>query len=120
VKPAVLDIHNRAAGSYDILGTPLHAMAMNNYAGSVTFSYDGSCLAVSSPRGGCVQIYATETGHFVRQYDLKDACGVAPAFDDKGFIITTGLGHVSRVNSALHPMKSYANIQWDNHITLLT
>ncbi|MDF1871923.1 DUF1513 domain-containing protein [Vannielia sp.] len=94
---------------------PLRQMAMQGYAGSVAFSGDGKAVAISSPRGGEVQIFEAATGSFLNHWQRPDTCGLAPL--GTGFLTSDGAGGMMALDTtgkarllAHHPTA------WDNHI----
>ncbi len=85
---------------------------MQGYAGSVAWSGDGARLAITSPRGGRVQVFDV-TGRFLDGFDRPDVCGLAPA--GRGFVLSDGTGALVRLGDrpallARHPLA------WDNHL----
>lgn len=104
---------------------PAHA-AMRNYAGSVAFNRSGDLVAMTSPVGGRLQVFETETGHFRAALVAADVCGLAADPEGEGFIATDGRGRVLAVVAdpvadggfrlklrATHP------VAWDNHVVVL-
>ena len=80
---------------------------------SVAMGADGRFAAITSPRGGRVHRFDTESGacHVVRR---SDVCGLAPA--EKGFTATDGLGGVLRVTDGAEPLAAHEGLAWDNHL----
>ncbi|MHA3915339.1 DUF1513 domain-containing protein [Halovulum sp. GXIMD14793] len=86
---------------------------MQGYGGSVAISPDGRMAAVTSPRGGVMQVFDTAEGNLLDQIEAQDICGVSFAATD--MIATTGTGQVLRLGvdgrvSAKH------ECAWDNHL----
>ncbi|ATG42711.1 putative protein in bacteria [Phaeobacter piscinae] len=91
---------------------------LNGYGGSVAFSRDGTQIAVTSPRGGVVQIADCTTGALLRERRLADVCGLASNAD--GFVVTTGQGLLAQLSTsqADHPphIRARTDLAWDNHL----
>lgn len=91
----------------------LHA-AMQGYVGSVAITPDGQDIAVTSPRGGQVQVFERVTGLCRAAWRADDVGGIAAV--QSGFVATSGTGRFfvpgpsSAVSLRTHP------VQWDNHL----
>ncbi|MYM56055.1 DUF1513 domain-containing protein [Thalassovita mangrovi] len=90
---------------------------MKNYAGSIAFSADGRQIAISSPRGGMVQVFDTATGDFVTHLDEPDVCGLNAGKD--GFIATAGSGQIVRYGASGRIAAARHRAAWDNHLVAL-
>ena len=90
--------------------------AMQDYIGSIAYSADGATIAVTSPRGGLIQLYDVATLTLAEEIALADVCGVAEAEVDNAFTVTTGQGQVQRWLHKKHTAKSQPNLMWDNHL----
>lgn len=113
--PALLAIHRQGGAVQFAMAPDAQHLQMQAYGGSVSFSGDGSHIAVTSPRGGVVQIFDRE-GAFLMQHSLEDVCGAAPA-TGAGFIVTTGTGEVAEIDAGGKYQKlSQHTRQWDNHL----
>ncbi|MFY0635976.1 MAG: DUF1513 domain-containing protein [Vannielia sp.] len=94
---------------------PARAMAMQGYAGSVAFSGDGAGVAITSPRGGEVQVFGSESARLEAHWQRPDICGLAPL--GEGFLASDGMGglfSVSRGGEAAPLARHEAS--WDNHL----
>lgn len=91
---------------------------MRGYGGSVAFSPDDLTIAVTSPRGGVVQVMETSSGHIVKEHALRDVCGLATAHD--GFIASTGLGAIAALTGHSAKQLRHHDLAWDNHLVPLT
>lgn len=91
---------------------------LNGYGGSLAFSADGRLIAVTSPRGGVVQVMATTNGQMRREYQLRDVCGLAPA--ENGFIASTGQGKLFALEGPKATALSQHSLAWDNHLIQLS
>ena len=107
--PSVLALHRRDEG-LRMLATE----GLQGYGGSVAFSGDGTRVAVSSPRGGKVQIFDVETGDCTENVMLEDVCGLGAA--GTGFIASTGLGAMVQLGGA---SRILSEVRWDNHLVRL-
>jgi len=91
---------------------------LNGYGGSICFSADGTSIAVTSPRGGVVQVIDVLTGALRHEHQIKDVCGLATSAS--GFIASSGSGLVVSLHqSGMEPL-SRLDLRWDNHLIRLT
>lgn len=120
------DVHDSPplAGLHRRRSDPVFAMAdadshhrMEGYAGSVSFSEDGTRLAITSPRGGLMQVFDAETGDFVSQAAHRDVCGLNAGAD--GFVFTTGTGLFGGGEGGGAWSSGHA-VAWDNHLVRIT
>ncbi|MBP0484142.1 DUF1513 domain-containing protein [Sagittula salina] len=112
--PALLMLHRRGeAPVWASAEGPRHD-AMQGYAGSVSFSGDGMQVAITSPRGGRVQVFEAGTGHFVHEVLLEDVCGLAPGAT--GFVASTGIGGFHCIENGTARAMQAHKVAWDNHI----
>lgn len=88
---------------------------MQGYAGSVAYSPALQALAITSPRGGAVQVFGSD-GRFIATHRRADVCGVAASPD--GFLVTDGNGGLSTLSDRLIPAQA-APVAWDNHLIAL-
>jgi uncharacterized protein len=96
---------------------------MRHYAGSIAFDRGGRLLAVSCPRGNLITFWNARTGGLIDQVEVVDGCGVAPAEEPGGFVITSGRGEVLRVDPlrgkrAPLAVAGQSATAWDNHLSL--
>lgn len=98
--------------------------AMNHYCGGAAFDRRGRVLAVSAPRGNVIAFWMAEEDRFLGTRSLTDVCGIAADGSDGGFLVTTGLGAVARINplagtrQLLVPPRRDGTA-WDNHLLAL-
>ena len=90
---------------------------LNGYGGSIQFSMDGSTVAVTSPRGGVVQVMDTASGLLQHEHHLADVCGLAA--NGTGFIASTGTGQLVALNNDTITVISKSDLRWDNHLIRL-
>jgi hypothetical protein len=88
---------------------------MQGYAGSVAWSRDGTRVAISSPRGGRVQVFGQDGTH---QDSLirPDLCGLAPGPCDAGFLASDGAGGLIVIAPGSTALLARHGLAWDNHI----
>lgn len=92
------------------------ALAMRGYAASIAFSGDGGRVALTSPKGGRVQVFGAD-GAPLTSLPRADVSGIAAA--PGGFVVTDGNGLVASLDDgALHPLAT-APLAWDNHLIAL-
>ncbi len=89
---------------------------MRAYTGSIAFNSNGDKFAISSPRGGRVQIFS-DTGEFLRGWNNLDVSGLAPL--KEGFMITTGNGRIAKLSVKEEKEISQSTLFWDNHLLKL-
>lgn len=111
--PALVGLHRRGE-EVQLIQAPLnvHRLA-HGYIGSIAFSGSGAQVAVTCPRGGCVQVFEAQSGAFHGSIEAQDASGVA-GFGD-GFVVSSGTGQIRAIGVgdtvlAEHPLA------WDNHL----
>lgn len=90
---------------------------LQGYGGSVAFGPDDQTLAVTSPRGGLVQVLETGSGHILREHALPDVCGLATTRD--GMIASTGLGLLAGLTAGETRPLQHHDLAWDNHLVRL-
>ncbi|MFC7705596.1 DUF1513 domain-containing protein [Plastorhodobacter daqingensis] len=89
------------------------ALRMQGYAGSVAWSGDGQHVAITSPRGGRVQVFDA-AGRYLHGTDRPDVCGLAP--DTRGFVVSDGTGAMIRIGDASPALLARHPLAWDNHL----
>jgi hypothetical protein len=88
-------------------------LAMQGYAGSVAWSGDGTQVAITSPRGGRVQVYGAD-GAFLAAQARPDVCGLAPL--PRGIVASCGSGLLlSLTGTGPQPLARHI-IAWDHHM----
>ncbi|MGH1356819.1 MAG: DUF1513 domain-containing protein [Thalassovita sp.] len=114
--PPLVGVYRPGSGTPPILGqaqAELHA-GMQGYAGSIAFSGDGSLVAISSPRGGMIQVFDAETGAFAWHVSEEDVCGLNVL--GSGFMATAGTGRVIRFSGPQTQSIRRQDVAWDNHL----
>jgi hypothetical protein len=88
-------------------------LAMQGYAGSVAWSGDGAQVAITSPKGGRVQLYGAD-GAFLAAQARPDVCGLAPL--PMGFVASCGSGLLLSLTDAGPQALARHPVAWDNHM----
>lgn len=82
---------------------------MQGYVGSVSFSGDGTQVAITGPRGGAAHIFDPDDEDGPTIMRRMDVCGVARA--GGGLAFTDGMaGVICPGHAAVH------DLAWDNHL----
>jgi len=87
---------------------------LNGYGGSLAFADQGRQIAVTSPRGGVVQVMNTGNGTIVNEHPLTDVCGLATT--DKGLVASTGTGQLISIATGQARRLQSHGLAWDNHL----
>ncbi len=87
---------------------------MQGYAGSVAVSGDRTKIAITSPRGGVLQIFDVAGGCYLGQLHSTDICGICPS--GTGFVFTTGTGLVVELDGLSEVWRVRHDCNWDNHL----
>ncbi|WP_281968807.1 DUF1513 domain-containing protein [Roseovarius nanhaiticus] len=114
--PALVGLHRRG-DVMRLCDTPEDALlAMRGYVGSVAFGAGQRDVAITSPRGGLVQVYSVETARLQQSEQVQDACGVAPCTG--GLLIASGTGALRRMGRHAGA-RNHSGLMWDNHLVAL-
>ena len=92
---------------------------LKQYTGSVTFAGNGSIFAVSSPRGHRLTLWDANSKQFIREFPMRDVCGIAWDAVYSRFVVTTGIGYVYQVGVpgfSINVLRHDVAIKWDNHL----
>ncbi|MBV1895949.1 MAG: DUF1513 domain-containing protein [Rhodobacteraceae bacterium] len=111
--PALVGVHRRG-GKVNLMQAPLnvHRNALG-YVGSIAFSGNNAELAVTCPRGGCVQVFDAVTCKFVSSHEASDASGIT-GFGE-GFVISSGIGRIRTIGKS-RAISVHHSLEWDNHL----
>lgn len=117
--PALVGLH-RLGGRAVLASAPAARHGrMQGYAGSVSFSGDHGQVAITSPRGGLIQVFDAATGGFVESAASADVCGLNQ-HPDGGFCFTNGGGTVGQLaRGGLVQELTTHNRAFDNHLVRL-
>lgn len=91
---------------------------MKGYVGSVAMTPDGAETAISSPRGGLVLVFDTQSGALLKTLEEPDVCGLGTL--DNGFAISTGTGRFGAIEGAELSQIRTHDLQFDNHLVAVT
>lgn len=113
-RPPLLGLHRRGeAARLAQAPDALHAR-MAGYAGSVAVNSGTGEVAITSPRGGLVQVFDLESVAFRGARELGDVCGVAPGA--AGLVVTSGSGRVEGLSEGAPVWAAEHACRWDNHL----
>ncbi|MFV1527913.1 MULTISPECIES: DUF1513 domain-containing protein [unclassified Phaeobacter] len=110
----IIGLHNPGSAPRLMAEDDPRLRNLDGYGGSLAFSRDGTQIAVTSPRGGVVQIADCASGALLHEVRLADVCGLTGA--GAGFIVTTGTGEVSTIRNGTLTHLGRADLAWDNHL----
>lgn len=112
----LMGLHRRGA-AVRLDQMPIYeAIAMRGYVGSIAFDLRRRQVAISSPRGGRVQVFDAEGAH-LRAIMRPDVCGIAPAHG--GFFLSDGLGGLLKATDLLRPLAKTPGRSWDHHLVAI-
>lgn len=112
--PALLGLHKYGdAVAKMAMPSPSIHSGMHGYSGSVAFFDHSSRVAISSPKGGRVQVFDNE-GVFVYEIQRADVSGLA-SIDDTLFL-TDGFGMFLALRDGRPVGHTRSNRAWDNHL----
>jgi hypothetical protein len=120
-QPPLIGTHRRSE-SIRLLTAPAAVQKrMRNYCGSVCVDVSGMVFAVSSPRGGLVTFWRTDSGDYLGQVDVIDGCGIAAGSEPGQFVLSSGQGDVYQYRVTTKrlqplPLIKTDNCHWDNHL----
>ena len=114
VMPPLLGLHRRGQAMRLVQAPEAEHRLMQNYAGSIAFSDDGALVAITSPKGGRVQVFDPDAGEYVGSYVSADLCGVAAGPD--GFAVSTGAGLILGLSGVTPLWRAAHGQEWDNHL----
>ncbi|MCV2894242.1 DUF1513 domain-containing protein [Lentibacter sp. XHP0401] len=112
--PALLGLHRRGQAPRLLQANIDEHRILMGYAGSIALSVDTSEVAITSPKGGVVQVFNTQTGQLRSMVQLKDVCGISAG--QQGFHVTTGTGLWGNVSHGGLSESVTQQVQWDNHL----
>ncbi|MGV8953163.1 MAG: DUF1513 domain-containing protein [Cypionkella sp.] len=112
----LLGLHRRGFEPTTVQAPLAEHRLMQRYAGSIAFDGSGHTVAISSPKGGIMQIFDPDTG-FLNSLHRPDLCGLAVAAN--GMIVSDGTGGVLALRDQKLEVLTKASRSWDNHIVAL-
>ncbi len=111
--PPLLGLHRRGTALRLVAAPEAGHRALQRYAGSVAIWQAGRQVAITSPRGGQVQVFDGDTGGFLYAVTDPDVCGVGATTE--GFVTTSGQGRVARLSVAGSTELARHDLAFDNH-----
>lgn len=112
--PPLLGLHARG-GAPRLLDAGALQARMRGYAGSIAFSGDETCIAITSPRGGMAHVFDVSTGALTQAIAQPDICGLAA--HEAGLIATDGTGGCRIIATAGGVTgEERTGVAWDNHL----
>lgn len=111
--PPLLALHKRGGPSKLLMAEGSEHRRLSNYAGSVAFDESGGRVAITSPRGGVVQLFEMESGE-AQNIDIADVCGVSRG--SSGFVFTSGKGAIGYLQNRAITWMQRRDVKWDNHL----
>lgn len=112
--PALLGLHRLGEDVRFCEAPEAEHLVMKGYAGSVSYCGSGAWIAISSPRGGFVQRFNSESGVYLGAVGAADVCGISGA--GMGMIATTGAGYVIGIQEKI---EAHHQLAFDNHLVAI-
>lgn len=111
--PPVLGLHLMGQMPRLVTGTEAETRSMRGYGGSVTFWDHGLRVAVSSPRGGMIQMSDVSSATVSGARSVADVCGLGTL--NARLVASSGTGAVFDATNEIEQL-SQSSIAWDNHL----
>lgn len=115
--PPLVGLHTRGADIKTLAAPQETLRQMRGYIGSIAFSGDDHHIAVTSARGGRVQIYGLGGREQIISSTLTDASGVATF--ETGVLVSSGTGVLKQLLGTSEPIFHASHLRWDNHLVQL-
>jgi hypothetical protein len=103
-------------GAAPVLAEAPDTALMQGYAGSVAVSGGGGQVAITSPRGGRMQVFDA-AGRWQATIPRADICGLATA--PGGFVASDGTGALLHIGATTPRLLSRLPLSWDNHVVVV-
>lgn len=111
---SLVGVH-RLGSAIELMSAPADDVrAMDGYVGSIAVSNDGQSIAITSPRGGLVQVFDVTQQRLTLSIPLTDVSGVAAV--GSSFAVSSGTGALRLLNAARQGLHHQSNVRWDNHL----
>ncbi len=110
----VVGLHRRGEEAVLLDASDEAMRQMQGYVGSIALDAQASKVAVTSPRGGVVQVFDVAARRLDHTIVATDASGIAPG--KSGFVATSGLGAFWALDANETPADSRHDLAWDNHL----
>ena len=116
--PALLGLHRlNDPAPVLAMAPPADHAAMQGYAGSVAFLDADRSVAISSPKGGRVQVFDRD-GQYAYTIVRQDVCGLAAI--GGALVMTDGFGTIVTAINGVPTSHHRANRAYDNHLVAVT
>lgn len=116
-QPALVGRHQRGK-NLELFHAPADVQrGFRNYVGSVAIDLSGTVLATSSPVGGQLVYWDTQSGRYLGLTSLADGCGVAAQGIGK-FLFNSGQGRLLSTGPGQADkgiLQAVSGLAWDNH-----
>ncbi|MEM6896957.1 MAG: DUF1513 domain-containing protein [Pseudomonadota bacterium] len=112
--PPLLGIHRQGAAPMLMDAGPDAVQTMAGYAGSVAIAPAQNQVAITSPRGGTLQVYDLFTGALAQSLAIEDVCGISRTA--RGFFVTSGRGFTIPHVTGVETRATKHRRRWDNHL----
>ncbi|WP_319411830.1 DUF1513 domain-containing protein [uncultured Cohaesibacter sp.] len=116
--PAMLGLHKRGEEPRLLQAPEEEQHLIQGYIGSVALDMEKKLLAASSPRGGVVHQFDTDSGEFLGAIREEDVCGLA--IRNHKMVRTSGMGIVclseDMAGTQMDRTRVSHTYQWDNHL----
>ena len=120
--PNLLGVHSMGKASITFRAPDQTQLKMKNYCGSVCLDPSGELVAVSSPKGNLITLWAARDGKFLQEVEIADGCGITPGDHAGSFYLSSGQGDLYRYQFGKPGGEqlirlSQSSFRWDNHMT---
>ena len=112
--PPLLGFHRRSGDATLLMAPDPEHRRLRGYAGSVAVSPAGNLAAITSPKGGVMQVFDLDGGSCIQSHFAPDICGVSRACC--GFAATTGSGEFMLTGSVFRKADALHGGSFDNHL----
>ncbi|MBU2983366.1 DUF1513 domain-containing protein [Lentibacter algarum] len=110
----LVGVHLQGA-EVQLLEAPTQALrAMQGYVGSIAFTPDAKAIAVTSPRGGVVQLYDAKMQGQLETFAMPDVCGIAAVGET--LTVSSGNGEMRHLLGSTRLLRRLTELRWDNHL----
>ena len=114
LEPPLVGLHRRGAAVKLIQARPRDHRALRGYVGSIALSADAREVAVTSPKGGVVQVFQVRSPSQYSVVPLQDVCGISAGW--AGFNVTSGAGSWGTISNGQISNRQNKMLNWDNHL----
>lgn len=115
--PPLVATHVRGGVLQVLHAPPKEHRRMNGYAGSVAISATGKEAAITSPRGGLVQVFSLINNVHIATHEISDVCGISA--NKAGFLCSSGAGDIGEIYAGVYERRASSPCRWDNHLVAI-